>query len=87
MSVSLGSSDNQVFFKALGAELAAAKLDKVILVGETLVLSVKNGYKDNGGNEDVLVCVKTLEKAQALLGDWVQAGDAVLFLNDLPDVY
>ncbi len=71
----------------LGQQIANANLDKVVLVGETLVGCVKNGYKAAGGNEDALVCVKTLAQAQTLLSEWVQAGDAVLFLNDLPDVY
>ena len=71
----------------LGEQIAKANFDKTILVGETLVGCVKNGYKAAGGNEDALVCVKTLAQAQAWLGQWVQAGDAVLFLNDLPDVY
>lgn len=71
----------------LGATIAAANLDKVILVGDTLVGAVKNGYLAAGGDADRLTVVPTLGGAQKLLGEWVKAGDAVLFLNDLPDVY
>jgi UDP-N-acetylmuramoyl-tripeptide--D-alanyl-D-alanine ligase len=71
----------------LGALLADDKLDKVILVGETLVLPVKNGFLQAGGAAEKLSIVPTLEKAQGLLADGLCAGDAVLFLNDLPDVY
>ena len=73
--------------RELGENIAKAGLDKVILVGETLVGSVKEGYLAAGGEKEKLVLVKTLNDAQKALGDWVKAGDAVLFLNDLPDVY
>ena len=71
----------------LGEEIAKLAPDKVILVGETLVGAVKDGYKNAGGDEKKLSTVKDLKGAQATLGEWVGKGDAVLFLNDLPDVY
>lgn len=71
----------------LGERIAKAGLDLVILVGETLVGVVKKGYIDGGGDESKLVCVPTLDKAKQTLSDWILVGDAVLFLNDLPDVY
>ncbi len=71
----------------LGAKLAKAGFDKVILVGETLVGAVKNGYESAGGNMESCTTVKTLDGAKAALSEWLQKGDAVLFLNDLPDVY
>jgi len=73
--------------RALGEKIAKAGFDKVILVGETLVGAVKNGYKDADGDADALETVATLEKAQAILKEYLQEGDAVLFLNDLPDAY
>lgn len=69
----------------LGARLAG--LDLVILVGETRVLAVRRGYLQAGGKEEALRVVPTLEKAQKILGEELAAGDAVLFLNDLPDKY
>ncbi len=71
----------------LGAEIAAHKVDKVIFVGDTLVGAVKDGYLQAGGEEERVIVVRTLDSAQAELAEWVQTGDAVLFLNDLPDVY
>lgn len=71
----------------LGAEMARAGIDKVILVGETLVTAVKNGYLSVGGDKSAIETVKTLALAQESLKDWLNEGDAVLFLNDLPDVY
>ena len=71
----------------LGAEIASIAPDTVILVGETLVGSVKKGYLDAGGEEGKLFSVSTLDGAKPLLAERIGAGDAVLFLNDLPDVY
>ena len=73
--------------EALGADIAAANLDKIILVGDTLVGAVKEGYLAAGGDNEKLVTTKTLVLAQEELSKWITAGDAVLFLNDLPDVY
>ena len=71
----------------LGEKIAEAGFDKVILVGNTLVGAVKKGYEKANGNAETLTVVETLEKAQGILKDFLQEGDAVLFLNDLPDVY
>lgn len=71
----------------LGKQIAAANFDRVILVGETLISAVKTGYLENGGAQDRILVVPTLQAAQAVLQSWLQSGDAVLFLNDLPDVY
>ncbi len=71
----------------LGGEIAKAQLDKIILVGDTLVGAIKTGYLEAGGAAEAVTIVKTLDGAQAILKDWLHAGDAVLFMNDLPDVY
>ncbi len=68
----------------LGASLVG--LD-VILVGETLVQPVRRGYAEAGGEEGRLRVVPTLQKAQEILARELSAGDSVLFLNDLPDIY
>ena len=70
---------------ALGASLVG--LDRVILVGETLVLPVRRGYLEGGGAEEKLSVVPTLAAAQEILAKELKTGDAVLFLNDLPDKY
>ncbi len=70
----------------LGEEIAKAELDRVILVGETLVGAVKKGYLTAGGDDGKLIVVKTLALAQKELTG-LNAGDCVLFLNDLPDAY
>ncbi len=82
--VELGQLEEEVN-GALGAALVG--LDRVILVGETLVLDVRSGYLAAGGDESRLTIVPTLQKAQELLAKELAAGDCVLFLNDLPDKY
>ncbi len=70
---------------ALGGELVG--LDFVILVGERLVEPVKQGYLEKGGDPEKLKVVLGLEAAKAELQKVIGQGDAVLFLNDLPDAY
>ena len=69
----------------LGEQLVG--LDFVILVGETLITPVKQGYLSSGGEVSVLKVVPTLNAAQEELKTILQDGDTVLFLNDLPDIY
>ncbi|MBD5631816.1 MAG: UDP-N-acetylmuramoyl-tripeptide--D-alanyl-D-alanine ligase [Clostridia bacterium] len=69
----------------LGAKLVG--LDLVILVGDTLITPVKQGYLSNGGDTDKLVLKPSLAAAQEELKKYLQGGDTVLFLNDLPDIY
>jgi UDP-N-acetylmuramoyl-tripeptide--D-alanyl-D-alanine ligase len=71
--------------EALGASFVG--LDGVILVGETRVLTLRNGYLNAGGDESKLRVVPTLEKAREIFASELSAGDCVLFLNDLPDCY
>ena len=71
----------------LGAEIASIAPDVVILVGETLVGALKKGYLDAGGSKEKLFSASTLDSAKLILSEKIGAGDAVLFLNDLPDVY
>ena len=71
--------------RALGAQLVG--VDRVILVGETLVGVISEGYKEAGGDMEKLTVVHTLTDAQEELKGRLLAGDTVLFLNDLPDMY
>lgn len=61
--------------------------DLVVLVGDTLVTSVKRGYTQNGGDAERLKIAPTLTDAQEVLKAYIKKGDTVLFLNDLPDIY
>lgn len=64
-----------------------AGLDLVILVGDTLVTPVKEGYLSAGGPPEKLIVRETLKDAQRELKNYLSKGDTVLFLNDLPDIY
>ncbi len=71
--------------KSLGAYLVG--LDHIILVGETLVRAVLEGYAQAGGDTDRVTVVPDLTQAQNKLKDIITKGDCVLFLNDLPQQY
>jgi UDP-N-acetylmuramoyl-tripeptide--D-alanyl-D-alanine ligase len=71
----------------LGETLANARLDRIMLVGETLVQFIKEGYLNAGGAEERIGTYCSLDKVKEILEVELQEGDAVLFLNDLPDVY
>lgn len=62
-------------------------LDLVILVGDTLIEPVKNGYLGCGGESGRLLVKPDLAAAQEELKGYLKKGDTVLFLNDLPDIY
>lgn len=87
--VTPGIVETGVLEEQINADLGAALvgLDLVLLVGDTLVAPVKNGYLAAGGNAENLRVYPTLDGARNALEEYLQAGDAVLFLNDLPDVY
>lgn len=82
--VELGVMEDKENYE-LGKNLVG--FDRVILVGETLVKPVREGYIDGGGDGGKLYLCPTLDKAQEELKKFIKAGDTVLFLNDLPDVY
>lgn len=71
--------------RQLGCELVG--LDYIILVGETLVEAVRNGYLEAGGDAEKLTVVPTLQIAQDKIAQIIKKGDCVLFLNDLPSKY
>lgn len=70
---------------SLGQKLVG--LDSVILVGDTLIQSVKDGYISANGDPQKLIVATTLTEAQTVLSGIIESGDSVLFLNDLPDIY
>ena len=71
----------------LGELIAKANLDGVALVGGTQVKAIKDGYLAGGGDECKMSVSSTLQKAVACVAPLLKQGDAVLFLNDLPDAY
>ncbi|MDE6001512.1 MAG: UDP-N-acetylmuramoyl-tripeptide--D-alanyl-D-alanine ligase, partial [Clostridia bacterium] len=82
--VELGVMEEEENFQ-LGKDLVG--FDFVILVGDTLITPVKRGYTEGGGDAQKLIIKPTLAAAQEALKVFIQSGDTVLFLNDLPDIY
>lgn len=82
--VELGVLDREENMK-LGEQLTP--FDHIILVGDTLVGYVKEGYLSAGGDDKKLQTVPTLIDAEEALKGILKSGDCVLFLNDLPDIY
>lgn len=82
--VELGVLEESENFE-LGKKLVG--LDLVILVGETIITPVKEGYISAGGEREKLRICPHLKAAEEVIKSYVSKGDAVLFLNDLPDIY
>lgn len=61
--------------------------DFVILVGDSLIVPARKGYEEGGGDMSAIITRPNLFAAQEELKSYLRAGDTVLFLNDLPDVY
>ncbi len=70
---------------ALGERMVG--LDRILLVGSTLVTAVRKGYLAAGGIEERVSVHPTLDAAKEALAQELMPGDTVLFLNDLPDIY
>ncbi|MGN1057894.1 MAG: Mur ligase family protein, partial [Candidatus Avelusimicrobium sp.] len=75
--------EDEAVNRPLGARLA--QLDGVFLHSGAVAL--KEGYLLAGGKQENLRLYNTAEEVRAMLSSLLQEGDAVLFLNDLPDVY
>ena len=70
---------------ALGEKMVG--LDRILLIGSTLVTAVRRGYLSAGGIEERVSVLPSLDAAKAVLAEELMPGDTVLFLNDLPDIF
>jgi UDP-N-acetylmuramoyl-tripeptide--D-alanyl-D-alanine ligase len=68
-------------------EIAAQHATDVILIGPTQTAPIKQGLLKAGFPEARIQVVETLGEAQRWYQEQLNAGDTVLFLNDLPDTY
>lgn len=62
-------------------------IDVAIIVGEYNREALTEGVKSTGFNTENLHTVGSFNEAQALLHTFLQAGDTVLYENDLPDTF
>lgn len=67
--------------------IMAKSADIAILVGKKRAEIIAKGLKAEGFSDDAIVIVKNLDAATEILKHLTQAGDIVLFENDLPDNY
>ena len=66
---------------------AAAVVDHFIIVAEVNKEAIKDGLVEGGLDEDKIHEALSLSDAQLILQKICQAGDVILFENDLPDNY
>lgn len=66
---------------------AAALVDRFIIVAEVNKKAIKDGLIDGGLDERFIHEAASLSDAQLILQKICQAGDVILFENDLPDNY
>ena len=74
--------------KALGEHIARSGIELVILVGERQTAPIMEGIQETTHPDKPKVkVVSTLFEANDILSSYAQAGDVVLYENDLPDSY
>jgi UDP-N-acetylmuramoyl-tripeptide--D-alanyl-D-alanine ligase len=66
---------------------AAKVCTDIVLVGVEQTLPLQQGIRESGFNGEHLHVFVTRDEAIAWFQHALQPGDAVLFLNDLPDTY
>ncbi len=73
--------------KKFGEAIAKAKLDKIILVGKDRATPILEGINLVEDQSNKITIVNSLFEANDKLRSFIQAGDVVLYENDLPDLY
>jgi len=83
--VELGTEEEEANFE-LGRH-AARVCDVVLLVGAEQTEPIERGLLEAGLSRTQIIVARDIEQATEELSRIVQAGDVVLFENDLPDTY
>ena len=83
--VEMGEDEDKYNYE-LGRQIAES-CDAAILVGPRHTKPILQGMLKQGFDEHSILTVTTLDEATQHIRDFVSAGDAVLFENDLPDNY
>src|SRR5699024_10050128 len=73
--------------QAVGEQIGRAQLDLVILVGEDQTEPIVKGIRSTAYVMDKVHFVQILSEANELMQSYAEAGDIVLYENDLPDSY
>ncbi len=61
--------------------------DKVLLIRRGGTLKIREGLLSQGFDKNNIIMIESLEESKKFLMENLKEGDAVLFENDLPDVY
>ncbi len=83
--VELGTEEDK-YNKEFGKQMAEV-IDIAILVGQNHTKPIQEGLKEAGFDDMKIYVVSSLDEATARLAKLTQAGDVILFENDLPDSY
>lgn len=83
--VELGEKEDIENYKF--GKIMSGVCDYVFLVGPRHTRPIYNGLADSGFPIGNIFVAKSLDEASAMMGGMLQAGDVVLFENDLPDNY
>ena len=83
--VELGDQEYEMN-REFGAAMAGC-CDTAILIGKKRSEAIIEGLKEKCYSEKAIRVVSSLDEATILIGQITQAGDTVLFENDLPDNY
>lgn len=73
--------------REFGEVIGKAGLDLVILVGKEQTEPIRWGLQNVGFNAEKIKIVSSLFKANEVVQEFAQAGDVILYENDLPDSY
>lgn len=84
--IELGEIEEEENYK-FGEAIGAAKLDYVILVGNERSKPIKAGIENIKVDATNVFVVNSLFEANEIVKKEAEAGDVILYENDLPDVY
>ncbi len=83
--IELGVFENNANFD-FGVQLAKV-CDKVLLIKRGGTLNIRQGLLSQGFDKNNIIMIENLEEGKKFLSENLKSGDAVLFENDLPDIY
>lgn len=84
--IELGELEEEKNYE-FGETIGRANLDLVILVGARQTKPIREGIQSTGFNSNKLKIADSLFKANDIIQDFAQAGDVILYENDLPDTF
>jgi UDP-N-acetylmuramoyl-tripeptide--D-alanyl-D-alanine ligase len=73
--------------KTFGTHIARHDIDLAVLIGEEQTAPIQAGLRDHDFPDERVKVFDTLFDAQTYLDRHLEAGDVVLYENDLPDQY